>query len=135
MAFGDSGKVIGKAGGKQKASPSPKAKALDTEAPALVAPEKPFDLITFRRALATIFSDLASDKNIPAAVQRIRLQNVPVEFQADQFVDILTRIVEERRGAVRRCELAFLAGLVAAESSAFDRKEFLAGIALFFKDV
>jgi len=94
-----------------------------------------FDVVAFRRTLATIFSDLATDKNIPAAVQKVRLANVPVDLQAEQFVDILTRIVEERRGAVRRCELAFIAGLGAAESSAFDRKECLAGIGLFFHDV
>lgn len=96
---------------------------------------KGFDVVAFRRTMASIFSDLAMDKNIPAAVQRVRAQQVPVEHQADQFLDILSRIVEERRGAVRRCELAFIAGLGAAELSAFDRKECLAGIGLFFHDV
>lgn len=99
--------------------------------PELVA----FNVVSFRRTLATVFADLASDKNIPGAVQRIREEKVPAAEQADQFVDILTRVVEERRGAVRRCELAFLAGLGAAESSAFERKECLAGIGLFFKGV
>jgi hypothetical protein len=97
--------------------------------------EKAFDVVTFRRTLATIFSDLASDKDIPGAVQRVRLEKVPVALQPDQYADILTRIVEERRGAVRRCELAFLTGLAAAEQSAFDREACLAGIGLFFKDV
>jgi len=94
-----------------------------------------FNVVAFRKALALILSDLASDKNIPGAVQRIRQEAVPIQFQADLFVDILSRVVEERCGAVRRCELAFLAGLAAAETSAFDRKECLAGINLFFKDV
>lgn len=97
--------------------------------------QEAFNVISFRRALAAIFSDLASEKNIPAAVQRVRLQQVPVDKQAEQFMDILTRIVEERRGAVRRCELAFLTGLAAAEDSAFDRKECLAGIGRFFNEV
>jgi len=106
------------------------------EAVAEVVKPAAFTLVAFRRAIASIFTDLASDKNIPGAVQRVRLEKVPAEFQAEQFADILTRIVEERRGAVRRCELAFLAGLGAAEEeSAFDRKECLAGIGLFFKDV
>jgi len=100
-----------------------------------LSPPKTFDVVTFRRVLGTIFSDLASDKNIPAAVQKVRLQQVPAHAQADQFMDILTRIVEERRGAVRRCELAFIAGLAAAEHSAFDRKEILVGIGRFFTDV
>jgi hypothetical protein len=97
------------------------------------APEEAFHAVEFRRALNAIFNDLASDKNIPAAVQRIRLQKVPVAEQADQFVDILTRVVEERRGAVRRLELAFVAGLAA--NSAFERTECLAGIDLFFRNV
>jgi len=97
------------------------------------APQGGFDVVAFRRTIASIFSDLAMDKNIPAAVQRVRAQQVPVEHQAEQFLDILSRIVEERRGAVRRSELAFIAGLGAG--SAFDRKECLAGIGLFFHDV
>jgi len=97
--------------------------------------EDTFQVVEFRKALGSIFDDLASERNIPAAVQRIRLQAVPLALQALLFVDILTRIVEERRGAVRRCQLAFIAGLAAAESSAFDRKECLAGTTLFFRDV
>jgi len=105
------------------------------QSPASASPQGSFDVVAFRRTIAGIFSDLAMDKNIPAAVQRVRAQRVPIEHQAEQFMDILSRIVEERRGAVRRCELAFIAGLGAAELSAFDRKECLAGIGLFFHDV
>lgn len=94
-----------------------------------------FDVITFRRTLAAVLNDLASDKNIPAAVQRIRMAQVPVKCQATHFADIITRVVEERRGAVRRCQLAFIAGLAAAENSAFDRKECLAGLKSFFQDI
>jgi len=106
-----------------------------TAAEGVAATPAPFDLVTFRRELNSVFTDLASDKNIPGAVQRIRLQQVPIALQADQFSDILTRIVEERRGAVRRCGLAFIVGLAAAEQSAFDREECLAGIGRFFDDV
>jgi hypothetical protein len=105
------------------------------QAQAPVVPQETFNVVSFRRTLASIFSDLASDKNIPGAVQRVRLEKVPVAHQADQFVDILTRIVEERRGAVRRCELAFITALAAADHSAFDREACLAGIGLFFKGV
>jgi len=94
-----------------------------------------FDVIEFRRTLAVVLNDLASDKNIPAAVQRIRMAQVPVKNQANQFADIITRVVEERRGAVRRTQLAFIAGLAAAETSAFDRKECLAGLKSFFQDI
>jgi hypothetical protein len=94
-----------------------------------------FDVVAFRRTIAAVLSDLATDKNIPAAVQRIRTHEVPAALQANEYVDIITRIVEERRGAVRRCQLAFLAALVAGESSAFDRKECLFGIKSFFEDI
>jgi hypothetical protein len=113
------------------------AKAAPTEpkAKAAPAPEGGFDLKKFRRTLAVVIEDLAADKNVPAAVKRIRDQQVPVALQADQFVDIISRVVEERHGAVRRCQLAFVAGLVTAENSAFDRKECVYGLKLFFQDV
>jgi len=116
---------------KAKKPSSPKA---EEDNP--VTPKETFQVVEFRKAIASIFDDLsASALNIPAAVQRVRLQEVPLAFQADLYVDILTRIVEERRGAVRRCQLAFIAGLAAAEVSAFDRKECLVGITRFFRDV
>jgi hypothetical protein len=106
-----------------------------TEKPRPTSPsEKTFDVVAFRRTLAKVLSDLASDGNIPAAVQCIRSQEVPLASQASQFVDILSRVVEERRGAVRRCQLAFIAGLVAAESSALDRNECLSGLKRFFEE-
>jgi len=98
------------------------------------AVEEDFDLVTFRRTLSATLSKLQQDKNVPAAVQYIRLQEVPVEFQADQFVDILSRIVEERRGAVRRCGFAFAASLMANEGSPFDQKACFDGIRHFFTD-
>jgi len=94
-----------------------------------------FDLVVFRRALAATLSRFSTEKNVAAAVQYIRLQEVPLEFQADQFVDILSRIVEERRGAVRRCEFAFAAGLMQGDGSPFDKTACFAGIAMFFRDV
>jgi hypothetical protein len=124
---------------KSKKQSSPQAEARNTagaiQTAKSVTLHNVFQAVEFRRALNTIFNDLASDKNIPAAVQRIRLQNVPVDQQADQFVDILSRVVEERRGAVRRLQLAFVAGLAAAQSSAFERTECLAGVDLFFRNV
>jgi hypothetical protein len=137
MQGDESPKAANKAGKKKAvkfapkdATPEPSPKT--EPAP---APKEAFNIVNFRRTMGSIFSDLASDKNVPAAVQRVRLQEVPAHLQAEQYADILTRIVEERRGAVRRCELAFIAGLCAAECSAFDRQECLAGIGLFFKDV
>jgi len=100
------------------------------------SPRAAFDVVAFRRALASVLADLSSDRNVPAAVRRIRLQAVPPEFQAKEFADIITRIVEERRGPIRRCALAFTAGLAAAdEQSAFDRMACLEGIGQFFHEV
>jgi hypothetical protein len=114
-------------GGKGKSEVQAPAKTASTA--------ESFDVVEFRRTLASVLNDLASDKNIPAAVQRIRMAQVPVKCQSSQFADIITRVVEERRGAVRRCQLAFIAGLAAAESSAFDRKECLTGLKAFFDDI
>lgn len=108
--------------------------APQTDEPSTVALEG-FDLVSFRRELAATLTMLACDKKVPAAVQRIRSQQVPVELQGDQFVDILSRILEEKRGVVRRCGLAFAAGLMMSDHSPFDKKSCLAGIGLFFKDV
>lgn len=103
--------------------------------PVPVSAPNPFDVVAFRRALAATLTDLASDKKVPAAVRRIRVQEVPLEFQAKEFADIITRITEERRGPVRRCGLTFAAALGASEESAFDRTECLTGIGLFFGEV
>jgi len=97
--------------------------------------EETFDLKIFRRNLAAILNDLTSDRNVAAAVRRVRLQQVPLECQAAQFMDIMTRVVEEKRGPPRRCAMAFAAGLAAAEHSAFDRDQCLAGMMSFFQDV
>lgn len=94
-----------------------------------------FDLKIFRRHLATILTDLTSDRNVAAAVRRVREAQVPVECQAAQFEDIMTRVVEEKRGPPRRCAMAFAAGLGAAGDSAFDRDQCLAGMMSFFQDV
>jgi hypothetical protein len=98
-------------------------------------PSAAFDLKGFRRNLAAILNDLTSDRNVSGAVNRVRSAQVPVECQAEQFSDILTRIVEEKRGPPRRCAMAFAAGLAAAEQSAFDREQCLAGLVSFFRDV
>jgi len=102
---------------------------------AAIAKNDLFDLKLFRRNLAAILNDLTSDRNISAAVARVRLAQVPPECQAEQFADLITRIVEEPRGPPRRISMAFAAGLAAAEQSAFDRQQCLVGIASFFDDV
>jgi len=94
-----------------------------------------FDLKAFRRSLNAILLDLTSNRNVSGAVGRMRQLEVPLERQAEQYSDLLTRIVEEKRGPVRRCAMAFAAGLGVAEQPAFDRDQCLEGIVSFFEDV
>jgi hypothetical protein len=115
-------------------SKHPNKPPITNEASTPTTPVEEFDLVAFRRTLATTLTKLASDRCIPAAIQYIRLQQVPLECQTDQFVDLLSRIVEERRGAVRRCAFAFAVGLGANEDSPFDRNACLEGIRRFFQD-
>merc|ERR1719162_1014217 len=90
---------------KEGPAPSPESKGKKGNFQAKTKESSPpvaFDVVAFRRALASVLSDLSSDKNVPAAVRRIRLQEVPAEFQAKEFADIITRTVEERRGPIRQ---------------------------------
>jgi len=105
------------------------------DAAKMTGKETNFDLKIFRRNLAAILNDLTSDRNVGNAVRRVRSQQVPLECQAEQFSDIITRVVEEKRGPPRRCAMAFAAGLAAAEHSAFDREQCVAGMMSFFEDV
>lgn len=98
--------------------------------------QAPFSLVAFRRELSAILRDLGSDRNVGKAVKRVRQQGVPREHQAQQFADLLTRASEECRGPNRRSAFAFAAGLAAAaEQSAFNREECLAGTKEFFREV
>jgi hypothetical protein len=94
-----------------------------------------FDVVAFRRILASVLSDLVANQDVAAAVNRIRLQQVPVACQPDQLVDLLTRILEEKRGPHRRRAIAFATGLVASEQSPFEQGAFLKGLSMFFSDV
>jgi hypothetical protein len=95
--------------------------------------EDAFDVVAFRRVLAGALSALALNRDVQAAVDLVRACKVPVGQQADQFTDILTRVVEDRRGPCRRCALAFAVRIAA--DSVFDQVECLLGLSLFFQDV
>jgi len=129
----DATKVVDDIMSKAAAAPASKCAQKIT---IVEAPECKFDLKAFRRNLAAILSDLTSDRNVSAAVRRVRLAEVPLESQAEQFCDLITRIVEEKRGPPRRCAMAFAAGLAAADGqSAFDGEKCLEGLVSFFQDV
>lgn len=97
---------------------------------------KTFDLRGFRINLSAILADLMSNRDVSGAVCRMRSLQVPLECQAEQYADLITRIVEEKRGPARRCAMAFVAGLgMNSEQPAFDRDQCLAGLLGFFEDV
>jgi len=115
-------------------SSPPPAPPAPPAAPQVAVP-KVFNIKDFRKELVAIMRDLSSDWNVSAAVRRVRTQGVPQEQQANQFTDILTRSAEERRGVARRLSFAFAAGLAAADPSAFEKEECLAGLEAFFEEV
>jgi len=122
---------------KSVATP-PVAAASGPPAPPQAAAPVVYEPKAFRKVLSEVMRDLTRASGgcgVPAAVGRIRDQNVPISRQATEFADILTRAAEESRGPARRTGLAFAAGLAAADSSAFEKSECLAGTAIFFREV
>jgi len=102
---------------------------------ALPEPAGPFEPKKFRRELVSVLKDLAQSKNVAAAVRRVRAQQVPLNRQAAETMDILTRAAEENRGNPRRLYFAFIAGLARGNPSAFEQAEVLSGIKSFFQDI
>lgn len=113
---------------KQAEDPQPSVAAA---APAATS----FDARLFHREMSQTLKDLSGDGNVGAAVRRIRAQSVPLVHHAKEFADLLTRAAEETRGPARRSAFAFAASLAAAEPSAFDRAECIAGTKIFFEEV
>lgn len=97
--------------------------------------DAPFDPGMFHRELSATLQTLSLDRNVAAAVHRIRAQCVPRWRQAPEFADILTRASEESRGPARRSAFAFAAGLAAAETSAFAKEACVEGLRVFFAEV
>jgi len=91
-----------------------------------------FNPVVFHREVSVTLRDLGSDGNIAAAVLRIQLQNVPKSHQAKEYADLLTRVAEISRKAVRHSAFAFAGSLV---DQVFDDVECLAGVKVFFEEV
>lgn len=128
--------------GKPEASVSAEVATVATVVPqtsAVVTPAPPvvvaFSLKMFKRELSATLKELSSERNVAAAVRRIRAQNVPTSHHATEFTDLLTRAAEETRGPARRSAFAFAAGLAAADPSCFDRAECINGAREFFAEV
>jgi len=106
--------------------------------PAINERDGPFEIKMFRKELVATLRELSVLRNVSRAVRRVRAQNVPAEYQAAEFADLLTRAAEEPRGGTRRLWWAFAAGLGAGvhapDGSAFSMAECQAGLQLFFQD-
>jgi len=100
--------------------------------------EGPFEIKAFRKEMVATLRELSVLRNVSRAVRRVRAQNVPMEFQAAEFADLLTRAAEEPRGGTRRLWWAFAAGLGAGvhapDGSAFGVAECQAGLRIFFEE-
>jgi len=106
--------------------------------PAINEREGPFEIKLFRKELVATLRELSVVRNVSRAVRRVRAQNVPAEYQAAEFADLLTRAAEEPRGGTRRLWWAFAAGLGAGvhapDGSAFSMAECQSGLQIFFQD-
>jgi len=93
-----------------------------------------FNPKAFHRELSAMLRELSSTGDVSFAINRIRMQKVPLAQQEKEYVDLLTRAVESRAPA-RRDAFALVAGLAADEPSVFDRTKCLAGLSDFFVEV
>lgn len=118
----------------------PSKRFVSTEPPPSPIKERegPFNLKNFRKELVATLRELSVLRNVSRAVRRVRAQNVPKEYQAVEFADLLTRAAEEPRGGTRRLWWAFAAGLGAGvhapDGCAFSIAECQAGLQFFFQD-
>merc|ERR1719198_2681866 len=59
-----------------------------------VSIDGPYHPAKFHQGLASIMQELAADRDVDAAVEKVRAWGVPTEHQANEFVNILTRALE-----------------------------------------
>lgn len=103
-------------------------------AKAILPVQAAFNPKAFHRELSAMLRELSATGDVSVAINRIRVQNVPLAYQEKEYVDLLTRAVESRAPA-RRDAFALVAGLAADEPSVFDRTKCLAGLSDFFVEV
>lgn len=93
-----------------------------------------FNAVAFHRVLSIVLRGLNSDGDVAVAVQKIHEQKVPQNQQAKEYADLLTRVCEISRKAVRTSAFGLAAGLV-VEPGVFDLAECLKGLRMFFDEV
>jgi len=122
--------------GNQHQVVSPHAKTqiyASAQPPVTVAsPAAPFDLRAFRRQLNEVLKELGATRDTVSALRRLDGLKVPPAMQVTEFMNLITRVSEERCGASRRVMFAFSASLA---GKAFNRDMCAKGIKSFFDDV
>lgn len=94
-----------------------------------------FDVASFHKVLSAVLRHLRTDKNAFAAVRAVRAEQVPKQFQAREFADLITRVSEDSQGPARRTAWAFIMALCSSEESAFEKEECVKGARTFFQEV
>lgn len=94
-----------------------------------------FDVASFHKVLSAVLRQLRTDKNTFAAVRAVRAEQVPKQFQAREFADLITRVSEDSQGPARRTAWAFIMALCSSEEIAFEKEECVKGARTFFQEV
>jgi len=118
---------------KKKKKSKKQAATADSSSPAAAK----YTRAGFRKELWAVLRDLAKDGDVARAVGRIEIQEVPVEHQASEFADLLTRVVEESPAAARVVFFDLCARLASGNVSAgsFAHDACLEGIESFFLEI
>lgn len=98
---------------------------------------KPFDRASFHSELWSTLCQLSRDNDVGRATMRIDNQFVPVSDQAAEFVDLITRAVDEPRAKVRDVFFDLVASMAKNRQAdgAFSQSSCLEGIESFFFEV
>jgi len=118
----------------QVASPHAKTQIYGSAQPpvTVATPAAPFDLRAFRKQLNEVLKELGATRDTVSALRRLDGLKVPPAMQITEFMNLITRVSEERCGASRRVMFAFSASLA---GKAFDHDLCAKGIKSFFDDV
>jgi hypothetical protein len=125
--------IMSAANGVGSPPSSPVAYAKAQVAPAEAQQASPANILSrFHVVLSSVMKELGVTHNTGGAVARIRGLKLPVQHQASEFANILTRGAEETCSAKRRACFAFAAGLA---KGTFEPEACGEGVAAFCADV
>eukprot|EP00931_Biecheleriopsis_adriatica_P028634 TRINITY_DN17072_c0_g1_i1.p1 TRINITY_DN17072_c0_g1~~TRINITY_DN17072_c0_g1_i1.p1 ORF type:complete len:686 (-),score=134.22 TRINITY_DN17072_c0_g1_i1:21-2078(-) len=95
--------------------------------------EPTFDVAAFHQSVTSMLRELKADKDVTAAIQKLRATSVPARHQAKEFADLIARICEEASSVTRRAAFNVLAGLCRGKDASWDHKRCCEGAASFFR--